>query len=93
MPRIKNIIARQIIDSRGNPTVEVDVETDTGFFGRAAAPSGASTGVHEALEIRDHKASYFGKSVFNAVDNVNDIIKPELTNMLVDQQSLIDKKF
>ena len=92
MPKIKNIIARQIIDSRGNPTVEVDVETDTGFFGRAAAPSGASTGIYEALEIRDHHTSYVGKSVFNAVDNVNNIIKPELLNTLVDQQSLIDEK-
>ena len=92
MPRIKNIIARQIIDSRGNPTVEVDVETDTGFYGRAAAPSGASTGVYEALEIRDNHTSYFGKSVFNAVHNVNNMIKPELLNMLVDQQSLIDEK-
>jgi len=92
MPKIKNIIARQIIDSRGNPTVEVDVETDTGFFGRAAAPSGASTGIYEALEIRDNHTSYVGKSVFNAVDNVNNIIKPELLNMLVDQQSLIDEK-
>ena len=92
MPKIKNIIARQIIDSRGNPTVEVDVETDTGFFGRAAAPSGASTGIYEALEIRDHNTSYVGKSVFNAVDNVNNIIKPALLNTLVDQQSLIDEK-
>ena len=92
MPKIKNIIARQIIDSRGNPTVEVDVETDTGFFGRAAAPSGASTGIYEALEIRDHHTSYVGKSVFNAVDNVNNIIKPALLNTLVDQQSLIDEK-
>ena len=92
MSKIKNIIARQILDSRGNPTVEVDVETDLGFFGRASAPSGASTGIHEALEIRDCNKSYCGKSVFKAVSNVNDILKPELIGYFVDEQTIIDEK-
>jgi len=92
MSRIKNIIARQILDSRGNPTVEVDVETELGYFGRASAPSGASTGIHEALEIRDHSNSYFGKSVFKAVSNVNTILKPGLIGSFVDQQHVIDEK-
>ena len=91
MSRIKNIIGRQILDSRGNPTVEVDVETELGYIGRAAAPSGASTGIYEALEIRDDKLDYFGKSVLKAVDNVNQIIKPELINLSIDQINLIDE--
>ena len=90
MPRIKNIIARQIIDSRGNPTVEVDVETDTGFYGRAAAPSGASTGVYEALEIRDNHTSYFGKSVFNAINSVNSKISKKLKGQNIHHQERID---
>ena len=70
---IVDIHARQILDSRGNPTVEVDVELADGSFGRAAVPSGASTGVHEAWELRDgDKTSYLGKGVLQAVDNVND---------------------
>ena len=90
MPRIKDIIARQIIDSRGNPTVEVDVLTDLGFSGRAAAPSGASTGMHEAIEIRDNQAKFCGKSVFNVVNHVNSIIKPALLNSSIFQQDVVD---
>ena len=79
---IKNIHARQIIDSRGTPTVEVDCILDNGIVGRSAVPSGASTGEHEALELRDYKNIYFGKSVFEAVNNVNTLIK----NALVGQK-------
>ncbi len=72
MSSIARIIARQILDSRGNPTVEVDVITDQGVLGRAAVPSGASTGIHEAVELRDNdKGSYLGKCVLKAVENVN----------------------
>ena len=92
MSKIKNIIARQIIDSRGNPTVEVDVETELGFVGRAAAPSGASTGVHEALELRDQGVDFYGKSVFNAVKNVNTILRTALIGCSVDLQEDIDLK-
>ncbi len=91
MPRIKDIIARQIIDSRGNPTVEVDVFTDLGFCGRAAAPSGASTGMYEAVEIRDNQAKFCGKSVFNAVNHVNSVIKPALVNSSIFQQDVVDQ--
>jgi enolase len=76
---IEDIYARQILDSRGNPTVEVDVKLTNGVKGRAAVPSGASTGIFEALELRDgDKSKYMGKSVQKAVDNVNNIIAPEL---------------
>ena len=95
MSKIKNIIARQIIDSRGNPTVEVDVETTSGCWGRASAPSGASTGIYEALEIRDNNFEYGGKSVFTAVDNVNSILKPALvdsTTFSIFSQKEIDRK-
>ncbi|MGZ5286504.1 MAG: phosphopyruvate hydratase, partial [Flavisolibacter sp.] len=79
MSYIAEIFARQILDSRGNPTVEVDVITDEGAMGRAAVPSGASTGVHEAVELRDDdKKLYLGKGVLKAVANVNDLIAPEL---------------
>ncbi len=82
MTEILDIHARQILDSRGNPTVEVEVELACGAIGRAAVPSGASTGIHEALELRDgDKAEYLGKSVHKAVDNVNKIIAPELLGM------------
>ncbi|HTZ11480.1 MAG TPA: phosphopyruvate hydratase, partial [Candidatus Margulisiibacteriota bacterium] len=75
MAKIKKILARQILDSRGNPTIEVDVVTDNGLLGRAAIPSGASTGVHEAVELRDgDKKYYLGKGVLNAVQNVNKTI-------------------
>lgn len=93
MPLINNIIARQILDSRGNPTVEVEVFTDTGFMARAAVPSGASTGKHEALELRDgEKKYYLGKSVQKAVNNVNTVLKQELNGMYVFDQGAIDKK-
>lgn len=92
MSRIQAIQARQILDSRGNPTVEVDVYTDTGSFGRAAVPSGASTGKHEAVELRDGKKSEFlGKGVLKAVNNVNKLIAKELLGISVFEQNLIDK--
>lgn len=92
MSLIQEIKARQIFDSRGNPTVEVDVTTENGFQGRAAVPSGASTGTHEAVELRDgDKSKYMGKSVFKAVANVNDKIAPELIGVSVFEQNLIDK--
>lgn len=93
MPYISNITARQILDSRGNPTVEVDVITDAGFFGRAAVPSGASTGKHEALELRDGDKNYYlGKGVQKAVSNVNTVLKQELSGMYIFDQGGIDKK-
>ena len=77
--KIQHIHARQVLDSRGNPTVEADVILENGIMGRAIAPSGASTGTHEALELRDgDKSLYGGKSVLKAVKNVNDIIAPNL---------------
>lgn len=90
MPVIEDIFARQILDSRGNPTVEVDVITSDGYTGRAAVPSGASTGVHEAVELRDgDDAAYLGKGVMKAIDHVNEIICEELIGMDVyDQQGL-----
>src|SRR4051812_30933827 len=79
MSFITDVIARQILDSRGNPTVEVDVHTSEGIIGRAAVPSGASTGKHEAVELRDgDKKRYGGKGVLKAVANVNDVIAEEL---------------
>jgi len=92
MSLIEKIFARQILDSRGNPTVEVEVSTEEGFVGRAAVPSGASTGKHEAVELRDGDASiYMGKSVRKAVENVNHVIANELTSFSVFDQSLLDK--
>jgi enolase len=91
MSIIEGIIAREILDSRGNPTVEVDVYVEDGGFGRAAVPSGASTGVHEALELRDDdKSRYSGKGVLNAVENVNDVIADELLGWDVTDQQGID---
>ncbi|TXH58159.1 MAG: phosphopyruvate hydratase [Bacteroidia bacterium] len=91
MSIITEVFARQILDSRGNPTVEVDVLTDEGAIGRAAVPSGASTGIHEAVELRDgDKATYVGKGVLNAVKNVNDIIAPALIGADVADQTGID---
>jgi enolase len=91
--RIVNILGREILDSRGNPTVEVDVYTESGAFGRAAVPSGASTGENEALELRDgDKKRYGGKGVLKAVDNVNEIIAPALIGMLALDQRGIDAK-
>ncbi len=93
MSQIANIHARQILDSRGNPTIEVDVYTDSGTVGRAAVPSGASTGVHEAVELRDgDKNVYLGKGVLHAVQNVNDIIAEELVGYYVTDQVDIDKR-
>ena len=91
MSIIINIHARQILDSRGNPTVEVDVTTENGFIGRAAVPSGASTGEHEAVELRDGGPSYMGKGVLKAVENVNAIIAQELLGVSVFEQNLIDQ--
>ena len=78
MIQIKQLHARQIIDSRGTPTIEVDCQLSDGSLGRAAVPSGASTGQYEALELRDNNSDYFGKSVNNAINNVNSIIAPAL---------------
>ena len=91
MSIIINIHARQILDSRGNPTVEVDVTTENGFIGRAAVPSGASTGEHEAVELRDGGTAYMGKGVLNAVENVNALITQELLGVSVFEQNLIDQ--
>lgn len=93
MSYISDIHARQILDSRGNPTVEVDVITENGILGRAAVPSGASTGSHEAVELRDgDKKVYLGKGVLKAVSNVNDIIAEQLIGYPVNDQASIDKK-
>lgn len=93
MSYIADIHARQILDSRGNPTVEVDVTTDSGFIGRAAVPSGASTGKHEAVELRDgDKARFLGRGVLKAVDNVNAIIADQLIGMDVANQTYIDSQ-
>ena len=91
MSIIINIHARQIFDSRGNPTVEVDVTTENGFIGRAAVPSGASTGEHEAVELRDGGPAYMGKGVLKAVENVNALIGQELLGVSVFEQNLIDQ--
>lgn len=92
MPFIKEVYAREVLDSRGNPTVEVEVYTESEGFGRAIVPSGASTGEHEAVELRDgDKKRYMGKGVINAVDNVNEIIAPEVIGMNVFDQVGIDQ--
>ncbi|PIO48679.1 MAG: phosphopyruvate hydratase [[Chlorobium] sp. 445] len=92
MPLIQKITARQILDSRGNPTIEVDVYTETAF-GRAAVPSGASTGEHEAVELRDgDKKKYLGKGVLKAVKNVNTVINDALAGMIITEQTAIDRK-
>ncbi len=91
MSFIHAIIARQILDSRGNPTIEVDVVTDQGILGRAAVPSGASTGIHEAVELRDNdKSQYLGKGVLKAVNNVNTVIAERLKGMYIFDQNGID---
>ncbi len=93
MSQIIGIKGRQILDSRGNPTVEVDVYTDQGAMGRAAVPSGASTGVHEACELRDgDKSMFLGKSVMQAVNNVNTVLNDELQGMFVSEQKALDTK-
>lgn len=92
MGQIISIHAREILDSRGNPTLEVEVSTASGAFGRAAVPSGASTGANEALELRDgDKGRYLGKGVLKAVQNVNEVIAPEIVGMMVTEQVNIDK--
>ncbi len=92
MPYITNVYAREVLDSRGNPTVEVEVMTESGAFGRALVPSGASTGVHEALELRDgDKGRYGGKGTLKAVKNVNELIAPEVVGMDVRNQVAIDR--
>ncbi|NTV83888.1 MAG: phosphopyruvate hydratase, partial [Bacteroidales bacterium] len=92
MSAIIDIHARQILDSRGNPTVEVDVFTESGVIGRAAVPSGASTGIHEAVELRDEiKGEYLGKGVLKAVHNVNNVIKEEIVGLQVTDQGEIDQ--
>jgi len=92
MSLIIDVHARQILDSRGNPTIEVDVTTQNGFVGRAAVPSGASTGKHEAVELRDNnKSAYLGKGVLKAVKNVNDILAPALEGIDVFEQNAIDQ--
>jgi len=91
MSYIANIVARQILDSRGNPTLEVDVYTRNGIMGRAAVPSGASTGIHEAVELRDgDKNVYMGKGVLNAVNNVNTILNEALNGQYIMDQSALD---
>lgn len=93
MSKIVEICAREVLDSRGNPTVEVEVTTENGGFGRAIVPSGASTGEREALELRDHDQNrYLGKGVLKAVSNVNDVLKKIVMGMEVSDQSEIDKK-
>lgn len=92
MSFILDIYAREVLDSRGNPTVEVEITTDSGIVGRAIVPSGASTGVHEAVELRDKdKKRYLGKGVLNAVKNVNEIIAPALEGFEITDQLAIDK--
>ena len=91
MASIIGIHGREILDSRGNPTVEVDVYLEDGSMGRAAVPSGASTGVHEALELRDKEARYNGKGTQHAVDNVNEKIAPEVLGMDADDQGSLDR--
>ncbi len=93
MSAIIDIHARQILDSRGNPTIEVDVYTESGVIGRAAVPSGASTGIHEAVELRDEiKNEYLGKGVLKAVHNVNKVIKEEIVGFQVTDQGEIDQR-
>ncbi|MBL7900630.1 MAG: phosphopyruvate hydratase [Bacteroidia bacterium] len=93
MSYINNILARQILDSRGNPTIEVDVITENGVLGRAAVPSGASTGTHEAAELRDNdKSLYLGKSVYHAVNNVNTTLREQLKGAFVQDQGEIDMR-
>ncbi len=86
MSKIIKVKARQIFDSRGNPTVEVDIITEDGVLGRAAVPSGASTGEHEAVELRDGGNNYMGKGVLKAVSNVNNIISKEIIGLSVFDQ-------
>jgi enolase len=89
---IEEVVGREILDSRGNPTVEVEVYLDDGTVGRAAVPSGASTGAHEAVELRDEdEKRYLGKGVLKAVENVNEVIAPEVINLSVTEQIYLDQ--
>src|SRR6476620_1555208 len=91
MPFITDVYAREVLDSRGNPTIEVEVFTESGAFGRALVPSGASTGEHEAVELRDgDKSKYLGKGVLKAVENVNKIIAPKLEGFEARNQRALD---
>ena len=91
MSTIKKLHARQVLDSRGNPTVEVDLITENGSLGRASVPSGASTGTREAIELRDQDNNYYhGKSVLIAVNNINELIAPQIVGMEVTKQFEID---
>ena len=91
MAKIRRVHSRQILDSRGNPTVEAEVLTDEGIIGRAAVPSGASTGKHEAVELRDgDKSTYLGRGVLKAVNHINTIINNELFGIDVHEQTIID---
>src|SRR5574337_1597828 len=92
MSIITDVYAREVLDSRGNPTIEVEVYTESGAFGRGMVPSGASTGEHEAVELRDgDKSHYLGKGVLQAVANVETVIAPELEGMDAANQRLIDQ--
>src|SRR5690554_5902285 len=92
MTLIANVTGREVLDSRGNPTVEVEVELVSGGFGTAAVPSGASTGVHEAVELRDGDAKrYGGKGVLKAVESVNDVIAPQVVGMDALDQIALDE--
>src|SRR5712672_4601073 len=92
MSRIANVRARQILDSRGNPTIEVDVQLESGAVGRAAVPSGASTGVHEAVELRDGGTAYGGKAVLQAVANVQGEIRDAVLGMEATEQDALDRR-
>src|SRR6476620_8906099 len=92
MSYISEIFARQILDSRGNPTVEVDVLTDEGAWGRAAVPSGASTGVHEAVELRDDRGAYGGKGVTRAVANVDGEVAAAVAGVGAADQEAVDRR-
>src|SRR5258708_31083159 len=91
MSRIANVRARQILDSRGNPTIEVDVQLDSGAVGRAAVPSGASTGVHEAVELRDGGTAYGGKAVTQAVANANGELREAVLGLEATEQEALDR--
>lgn len=91
MSMIADILAREVLDSRGNPTVEVEVVTEDGTLGRALVPSGASTGEHEAVELRDGGSRYMGKGVLKAVENINETIAPQLVGVDVSDQLGIDQ--
>ena len=92
MSVIKSVTSREILDSRGNPTIEVEVKLDNGIIGRAAVPSGASTGAFEAAELRDGGKRYLGKGVLNAIKNVNEKIAPVVIGLSAEDQRTLDEK-